>query len=65
MYPDPKRVRQHRIVVRLDQYELDVLASIANYQGEAIATMARNLIMREAATVLSSDNTGSVTQHAG
>ena len=65
MYPDPKRIRQHRIVVRLDQYEHDVLASIANYQGEAIATMARNLIMREAAAVLSLDNTTSVSQQAG
>lgn len=56
MYPDPKRVRNNRVMVRLDEYEYDVLAAIANYQGEELAPFLRQLALRQAAIVLGDDN---------
>ena len=64
MYPDPKRVRNHRIMLRLDDYEHDLVAALANYQGESLATIARIIIMREAAALLAADNNASVTRGA-
>ena len=64
MYPDPKRVRNHRIMLRLDDYEHDLVAALANYQGESLATIARIIIMREAAALLASDNNASVPRDA-
>jgi uncharacterized protein (DUF1778 family) len=52
MYPDPKRVRCHRLTVRLDQYELDLLTALAAYQGEQLSTLARDLVLREALELL-------------
>ncbi|MGX9776730.1 hypothetical protein ACWYXN_24920 [Janthinobacterium aestuarii] len=52
MYPDPKRVRNNRVMVRLDEYEYDVLAAIANYQGEELAPFLRQLALRQAAIVI-------------
>lgn len=34
MYPDPKRVRDNRITLRLDDYEFDLIKALANYQGD-------------------------------
>ncbi|MDC8757493.1 hypothetical protein [Janthinobacterium fluminis] len=65
MYPDPKRVRNNRIMLRLDDYEHDLVAALANYQGESVATIARIIIMREAAAVLASDNNASLPRNAG
>lgn len=56
MYADPKRVRDNRVTVRLDDYEHDLIRALANYQGEQPGALLRQLIMREAASVLS-DNT--------
>ncbi len=61
MYPDPKRVRNNRIVLRFDDYEHELITALANYQGEQLATLARQLVMREAAAVLGTDNTDSVS----
>src|SRR5258708_5350354 len=33
MYPDPKRVRDNRITIRLDDYEHALVQAMANYQG--------------------------------
>lgn len=52
MYPDRKRVRQHRLTVRVDDYEMDLLNAMANYQGEQLSTLLRELLMREAQQVL-------------
>lgn len=60
MYPDPKRVRNNRVMVRLDDYEYDVLAAIANYQGEELAPFLRQLVLRQAAAVLGADNSDSL-----
>lgn len=52
MYADPKRVRDNRVTVRLDDYEHELIKALANYQGEQPASLMRQLIMREAANVL-------------
>ena len=59
MYPDPKRVRDNRITVRLDDYEHDLIVALANYQGEQPSTIVRQLIMREALEMLGA---GSIQQ---
>lgn len=52
MYPDPKRVRDNRITLRLDDYEFELIKALANYQGDQPSTMARELLLREAQQVL-------------
>ncbi|WP_041376761.1 hypothetical protein [Polaromonas naphthalenivorans] len=52
MYPDPKRIRSHRITVCLDEYEHDLLTALANYQGEPFSKLLRVLVMREAQQLL-------------
>lgn len=52
MYPDPKRVRDNRITLRLDDYEFQLIQALANYQGDQPSTMARELLLREAQQVL-------------
>lgn len=46
MYPDPKRVRQHRVMLRLDDYEHALVESLTRYQGEAVSTILRQLALR-------------------
>ncbi|WP_377153634.1 hypothetical protein ACFJIX_18795 [Roseateles sp. UC29_93] len=52
MYPDPKRVRDNRITLRLDDYEYALIEALANYQGDQPSTMVRELVLREAQQVL-------------
>jgi uncharacterized protein (DUF1778 family) len=52
MYPDPKRVRSKRITLRFDDYEHDLISALANYQGEQVATLLHEIVMREALAVL-------------
>jgi len=63
MYPDPKRIRQHRVMLRLDDYEHALVESLAHYQGEAVSTILRQLALRQAAALLASD-TGSSVAHS-
>ncbi len=53
MYPDPKRVRTHKLTMRLDDYEHKLLEALANYQGEQLSTLIRDLVVREAQQVIS------------
>ncbi|HZG19622.1 MULTISPECIES: hypothetical protein [unclassified Herbaspirillum] len=62
MYPDPKRVRQHRHMLRLDDYEQALVESLAHYQGEPVATILRQLALRQAAAILASDSGSSVAR---
>ncbi len=55
MYPDPKRVRDNRLTLRLDDYEFELVVALANYQGDQPSTMARALLLREAQQVLTLD----------
>lgn len=60
MYADPKRVRDNRVTIRLDDYEHALVMALANYQGDQPATLVRELLMREAINVLGPDD--SLTQ---
>ncbi|MCA8165631.1 hypothetical protein [Burkholderia cepacia] len=64
MYPDPKRVRNNKHTVRFDDYEQAVLTALANYQGEQLAVLIREIVMREATAVLAESNT-SILDRAG
>ena len=52
MYPDPKRVRAHKVSVCLDAYEHNLLRALAEYQGEQLSVLLRDLVVREAQQVL-------------
>ena len=52
MYPDPKRVRNNRVIIRLDDYEFDLIKSIAVLQGNHTSTTARELLMSAASRIL-------------
>ena len=52
MYPDPRRVRDNRVVLRFDDYEHDLIKALAIYKGEQLATLLREMVMREATAVL-------------
>ena len=36
MYPDPKRVRNNRLTVRLDDYEHELIRALANYPASSL-----------------------------
>lgn len=57
MYPDPKRVRDNRVVLRFNDYEFDLITALANYQGEQPATLLRQIIFREAEQLLAAGTT--------
>lgn len=48
-YPDPKSVRDNRMALRLNDAEWAVITSMAQYLGEQPATLARQLLLRQAA----------------
>lgn len=52
MYPYPRRVRDHRVVVRLDDYEHALLQAMAQYRGQPLSTFMRELLMQEADSAL-------------
>lgn len=64
MYPDPKRVRSHRVTIRLDDYEHQLVVALANYQGDQPSTMARELVLREAQQVIALSHEPSVSRPA-
>ncbi|AJC18492.1 hypothetical protein [Pandoraea sputorum] len=49
MYLDPKSVRDNRMTLRLNDAELAVITSMAQYLGEQPAALARELLLRQAA----------------
>lgn len=53
-YPDPNRVRANRHTVSLDKYENDLITALANYKGDEIAVLLRNLAVAEARQFLDS-----------
>ncbi|PLY58474.1 hypothetical protein HBH1_03265 [Herbaspirillum sp. BH-1] len=60
MYPDPNRIRQNRHMVRLDAYEQAIVEALANYQGEPVSTVIRQLAMSKAEELLPASTIGSV-----
>lgn len=51
-YHDPKRLRVNRVTLRLDDYEQELLQAMANYQGEQLSTLLREMALREAEQVM-------------
>ncbi|PRC90990.1 hypothetical protein [Solimicrobium silvestre] len=64
MYPDTKRLRHNRIMVSLDDYEHDLINALANYRGESLAVIARQMIMREAVALLTADHADSLSRRS-
>lgn len=62
MYPDAKRIRNNRLTLRFDDYEHKLITALAEYQGEQTSTLLRQLIMREAASVLGTEDNQSVAR---
>ena len=52
MYPDPKRVRHHRIAINLNEYEHDVILSLSNWLGIDKSRLVREMVMRVAKKLL-------------
>ena len=52
MYPDPKRVRHHRIAVNLNDYEHNVIVAFSNLIGIDKSRLVREMVMREAERLL-------------
>ncbi len=55
MYADQKRVRDNRLTIRLDDYEHALIRALADYQGDQLGALVRELVMREAVTVLGTE----------
>ena len=62
MYPDPKRIRNNRVMVRMDEYEHAIVLSLANYQGESVAVIVRQIVMKEALALLAEGDHDSLTR---
>ena len=58
MYPDQNRVRTNRVTLRLDQYEHELLVALANYQGEQLSTLLRDMVILQAQKVLAAPTEG-------
>ncbi|SOD25231.1 hypothetical protein SAMN05518800_1805 [Variovorax sp. YR752] len=61
-YPDPKRVRTKRHTVCLDDYEDALVQALANYKGEQLGTLLRDLAIKEAREFLGSMHEPSLDQ---
>ncbi|QRX80898.1 hypothetical protein [Glaciimonas sp. PAMC28666] len=55
MYADIKRIRNNRVMVRMDEYEHAIVVSLANYQGESVATIVRQIVIKKALAMLAED----------
>ena len=64
MYPDAKRIRKHTVMLRLDDYEHQLVSSIADYQGEELAVLVRQIVMREALAAIAADDIDSVQRRS-
>lgn len=62
-YPDPKRVRDNRLTIRLDDYEHKLVQAMANYQGEQLSTLVRDMAVREAEQLLAVAQAQSLPRH--
>lgn len=47
MYSDPQRVRAQKITICLDQYEHKLVKALAEYKGEQLSVLAREMLMQE------------------
>ena len=65
MYPDPNRVRAHKVSVCLDAYEHNLLRALAEYQGEQLSVLLRELVVREAQQVLAATESAVAAPRGG
>jgi hypothetical protein len=56
MYQDPDDIRQHRIVIRVSNRNRAFVTALANYQGEAVATLAHDLMLHMAFELIEAYN---------
>lgn len=63
-YADPKRVRTKRHTVILDDYEDALVQALANYKGEQLGTLLREMVVKEAREMLDLGHEGSLGQRA-
>ena len=52
MYPDPKRVRHHRIAINLNDFEYAVIQAYSNLIGIDKSRLVREMVMRDAKSLL-------------
>lgn len=55
MYPDPKRIRSGRVVIRLNNYETELLRQMSIKTGDQLSTMLREIVIHKAREVLAQD----------
>lgn len=53
MYPNPDRIRDRKVNVRLDTLEHRLLTALADYRGEQLSTMIRRMALAQAMSDLS------------
>ena len=64
MYSDPKFIKKHRHMLSLDDNEQAIVESLAMYQGQAPATILRQLAILRASEILAAHHEQSVTRSA-
>lgn len=64
MYPDPNRIRNNRLTVRVDAYEHALIVALANYKGEQVSTLIRQMVMQQASEILAVPHGSSVSERA-
>ncbi|MDP2127224.1 MAG: hypothetical protein Q8K97_07580 [Pseudohongiella sp.] len=52
MYQDPKRIRQNRVSINLDDYEAALIQALVDYTGTERATLIRDMVVAQAQAVL-------------
>ncbi len=55
MYPDPKRIRSGRVVIRLNDYESELLKQLSIKTGDQLSSMLREMVIRQAREILAHD----------
>lgn len=63
MYPDPNRVRCHRIAINLNKYEYGLIEAYANYTGIDKSRLVREMLMAEAKRLLHDNSTSEPQQN--
>jgi len=63
MYPDPKRVRNHRIAINLNDFEYAVIESLSNWLGIDKSRLVREMVMSQAKRLLHDDGTSQQQQN--
>ena len=64
MYSDPKRVRNNRLTIRLDDYEHELIQALANYTGEQPSTLLRQMALMQAEETLCLSHPSSLSTKA-